>query len=84
MVQIDSKYKTSGNITKMDGTPVDENEPLILFRAQDKLVPELLEKYEELCRAAGSPEEHLNTLREKIDKIKKWQADNPDKVKVPD
>lgn len=84
MRQIDGKYKTSGDITKQDGTPVPEDEPLILFRAKDKLLPELLGHYLEQCRAAGSPEQHLSTLQQRIDAIKQWQAANPDRVKIPD
>ncbi len=84
MRQIDSKYKTSGDITKLDGTPIPEDEPLILFRGHDKLLPELLESYLEQCRAAGSPQPHLSTLQQRIDAVKQWQAGNPDKVKVPD
>lgn len=84
MRQIDSKYKTSGDITKLDGTPIPPDEPLILFRAKDKLVPELLEHYLEQCRTAGSPPQQISTLQQRIDTIKQWQMANPEKVKVPD
>ncbi len=84
MRQIDGKYKTSGDITKLDGTAIAEDEPLILFRGQDKLLPELLEKYNELCKSAGSPQEQLDKLAQQIDKIKKWQAAHSDRLKTPD
>lgn len=84
MRQIDGKYKTSGDITKLDNTPIPEDEPLILFRGKDKLLPELLAYYQELCRKAGSPEHQLQLLEERIGTIKEWQTAHPDRLKVPD
>jgi len=84
MRKIDGKYQTSGDITKLDGTPIPEDEPLILFRAQDKLLVPLLEKYNELCINAGSPEGQVNLLEQRINEIKAWQATNQVKLKIPD
>jgi hypothetical protein len=84
MRQIDGKYKTSGDVTKLDGTPIPEDEPLMLFRGQDKLLPELLEKYNELCKNAGSPQDQLDKVAQQIEKIKQWQAANPNRLKTPD
>lgn len=84
MRQIDGKYQTSGDITKLDGTPVPQDEPLILFRGKDKLLPRLLEMYKQLCQDGGSPQNHLDLLQQRIDEIKEWQDSNLDKVKIPD
>lgn len=84
MRQIDGKFKTSGDITKLDGTPVPEDEPLILFRAKDACVPEMLEHYSKLCKEKGSPEAHVAHLDAYIEKMKQWQADHQDRVKIPD
>lgn len=84
MRQIDGKYKTSGDITKLDGTPISEDEPLILFRGQDKLLVPLLDHYLELCRGAGSPGGQIKLLRERIAEVKTWQDSHPDRLKVPD
>lgn len=84
MRQIDSKYKTSGDVTKLDGTPIPADEPLMLFRGKDALLPQLIEDYKRLSQEAGSPPEHLATLDEKIQSLKSWQAANADKVKTPD
>lgn len=84
MRQIDGKYQTSGDLTKLNGTPVPEDEPLILFRAKDKLLVELLEYYMKLCSDGGSPESQLNLLQQRIDLIKLWQTDHQDKLKIPD
>lgn len=84
MRQIDVKYKTSGDITKLDGTPVPDDEPLMLFRGRDKLLLELLNRYAELCRDNGSPPEQLEKLQKQVDTIKTWQAAHPDRLKIPD
>ena len=84
MRQIDGKYKTDGNITKMDGTPIPDDEPLILFRAKDKLLPQVLENYKKLCQDAGCQPQQVESLGPLVQQIKDWQAANPDKVKLPD
>lgn len=84
MRNIDAKYKTSGDLTKMDGTPIPEDEPLILFRGKDKLLPDLLENYKKLCQDAGSPAGQIDLIRAKIDEVVAWQAAHGDNVKVPD
>jgi hypothetical protein len=84
MRQIDGKYKTSGDLTKLDGTPLPEDEPLILFRAQDKLLAQLLEHYKQLCQSAGSPENQVTLLQQLIDEVKAWQETHPERLKVPD
>jgi len=84
MRKIDGKYQISGDITKIDGTPIPEHEPLILFRGKDKLLLPLLEKYVELCRHAGSPEAQIVSLEQRINEIKDWQATHHDRLKVPD
>lgn len=84
MRQIDSKHKTSGDLTKNDGTPIPEDEPLVLFRGHDKVLPDLLEHYNQLCQENGSPPAQIEAMDQLIAKIKQWQADNPDKVKVAD
>jgi hypothetical protein len=84
MRQIDGKYQTSGDITKLDGTPVPADEPLVLFRAKDKLVPAMLEHYAGLCEQAGSPPEQIQGIRHRLEAVKQWQAANANKVDVPD
>ena len=84
MRQIDGKYKTDGNITKLDGTPIPDDEPLVLFRAKDKLLPQLLEDYKKLCQDGGCQAQQVETLGPLIQQVKDWQAANQDKVKLPD
>ena len=84
MRQIDGKYKTDGNVTKLDGTPIPDDEPLVLFRAKDKLLPQLLEDYNKLCQDAGCQAQQVETLGPLIQQVKDWQATHQDKVKLPD
>lgn len=84
MRQIDGKYKTDSDITKLDGTPIPGDEPIILFRAQDKLTPQMLEVYKKLCLDAGCQPGQIESLDPMIEKFKKWQVANSDKVKLPD
>ena len=84
MRKIDGKYKTDGNITKLDGTPIPDDEPLILFRSKDRLLPELLEHYWQSCKEAGSPQRQLDLVKDRIKEVRAWQTANPDKLKIPD
>ena len=84
MRQIDGKYKTDGNITKMDGTPIPDDEPLILFRAKDKLLPQVIENYKKLCQDAGCQPQQVESLGPLVQQVKDWQTANAGKVKLPD
>lgn len=55
---IDSKY---GRVTTEFGT-IGEDEPVIVFRAQDRLVPDLLKVYNIMCKLAGSPDHHMELV----------------------
>lgn len=75
---IEYKY---GKITLEKGT-IGENEPVVVFRAKDALLPEVLDAYYIHCYKSGSPEEHLNRIKETQKKIKHWQYNN--ETKIPD
>ena len=67
---------TYGKVTTEHGT-IGADEPVIVFRAKDKLLPALLDAYAEMCAAAGSPTRHLKILAESRANIVAWQAENP-------
>lgn len=69
---IDGKY---GHVTTERGT-IGEDEPVIVFRAQDRLLPKLLKVYKIMCELAGSPQRHLDLIHESAMTIKAWQAEN--------
>jgi hypothetical protein len=73
MRYIDTKYRVEGSIHKYDGTLVPDDEPLFLFRAQDKLTPKVLAYYRSLRVEMGDTDELLTRMDEQIDKIVQWQ-----------
>lgn len=77
---IENKY---GRVTTERGN-IGEDEPVVVFRAQDILLPELMLWYKDRCRWKGSPQEHLDRITDTWRKIVDWQAAHPTITKVPD
>lgn len=69
---IDNKY---GRVTLERGT-IGEDEPVVVFRAQDEMLPKLLMYYHLFCLKAGSPRKHLNLILDSLEKVVRWQATN--------
>ena len=69
---VDNKY---GHVTVERGA-IGEDEPVVVFRAQDRLLPALLDAYAALCREAGSPERHMAGIRAARDRVESWQVDH--------
>jgi len=84
MRNIGTKYRTTGDISRFDGEAIPIDEPLILFRGRDRLVPQLLDHYKALRIKAGGVADKLELLQEDIDIIKTWQAEHHDRTKMPD
>ena len=72
LMGIDGKY---GNVTVQYGT-IAPDEPVVVFRAQDRLLPKVLVLYRVLCELAGSPERHLSLIDKTTETVKAWQADH--------
>jgi hypothetical protein len=77
---IDNKY---GRVTTEFGN-IGEDEPVIVFRAKDIALPDLLLRYHYACAGLNSPRNFLNDILDLRQKIIKWQHNNLNKVKVPD
>ena len=77
---IDAKY---GRVTLERGT-IGEDEPVVVFRAQDALLPKVLDIYRFLCEVAGSPARHLQLIRDTAQTVKGWQAQNCTKTPTSD
>lgn len=77
---IDNKY---GNVVLEHGD-IGENEPVVVFRARDILLTEVLDAYHEMCKSEGSPKRHLDLIVETQKKVMEWQVDNFRETKVPD
>lgn len=75
----DGKY---GRVTTEFGD-IPDNEQVIVFRGQDKVLPDLLKSYYDLCVLAGSPQKHLDIILDARKRILNWQAVMANTVKVP-
>jgi hypothetical protein len=67
---IDLKY---GRVTTEHGD-LGEDEPVVVFRAQDRLLPAVLEVYWLMCENAGSPDRHLEQINAAKQAVKDWQT----------
>jgi hypothetical protein len=79
-VAIDKKY---GRIT-MEKGDVGADEPVVVFRARDQLLPKLLVQYFILCQQAGSPPHHLFAISEATNAVRDWQLTNPTRIPTSD
>jgi hypothetical protein len=77
---IDNKY---GRVT-LEHSTIGDDEPVVVFRAQDAMLPRLLDIYRFLCEIAGSPSKHLQLIRKTTLDVKGWQAQNKTKVPTSD
>lgn len=77
---IDTKY---GRVTLERGA-IGEDEPVVVFRAQDALLPKVLAYYHLFCMKAGSPRRHLDRILSARDAVIAWQQDNPTKTPSSD
>lgn len=75
---IDRKY---GIVTAEFGT-IASNEPVVVFRAQDAILPKLLSYYHLFCLKEGADREHLNFILDTKDRVEFWQSHN--QTKIPD
>lgn len=75
----DGKY---GRVTVERGT-IGEDEPVIVFRAQDALACPLISAYYKLCEGRARIE-HLAAIEQAYSRFADWQEAHPDQVKVPD
>ena len=69
---IDLKY---GRVTTEHGT-IGEDEPVVVFRAQDETLPKLLAYYHLFCVKEGSPRHHLDAIMDAREKVLEWQKDH--------
>jgi hypothetical protein len=74
---IDNKY---GKVTFETPNGIAEDEPIIIFRAQDAALVPTLWTYRYLCEQAGSPEEHLDAIKKVIDQSNDWIENHSSKV----
>lgn len=76
----DNKY---GHVTLEQGNIPDE-EPVFIFRGQDKILPVILNFYFQKCREYGSPQHHLDLIADSTRQIIEWQANHFTKLPSSD
>lgn len=69
---VDHKY---GRVTTEKGT-IGEDEPVVIFRAQDETLGNLLGFYHLFCAVAGSPRHHLDAIMDTREEVLAWQEEN--------
>ncbi len=86
--RIDHKYSihTIGDeaqIVNMQGVAVPEDEPLILFRARDRLALATLQYYRDLAVADGCTQFHLDGIDNRIGAFGNFAREHPELMKQP-
>lgn len=78
---VDTKY---GRVTfeREPHTPIADDEPVFILRAQDVIAPETIIRYASLCSERGSPQAHVDAVMEVYDRFVRWQQEHS--TKVPD
>jgi hypothetical protein len=67
---IDGKY---GRVTLENGN-IGEDEPVVVFRAKDALLPRVLMYYHLFCMKSGSPKAHLDSIWDALQTVYFWQV----------
>ena len=85
MKAIDAKYAIeNGWIVKVkDGAPLPEDEPLVLFRAQDRQALPMLYLYRQLCASACCSQEHIAGIGTLIWAFERFKECHPARMKQP-
>ena len=76
----DGKY---GKVTTEHGD-IPDDEPVIVFRARDKLTGPLISAYRKLAEEHGSPPFHLDLIAQAHKRFTDWQQAHADQVRTPD
>jgi hypothetical protein len=79
-VAIDIKY---GQVTTEKGD-IPDDEPVVVFRARDELLPKVLAYYHLFCLRDGSPRHHLDGVLEAREVVMEWQSMNDTKIPTSD
>jgi len=78
----DPKYgiQESRLVNMTTGKPIPHDEPVFIFRGQDRKLLAALTAYMNQCE----DEAHINAIEQRIVAIEEWQSRNVDKLKEPD
>lgn len=82
MEVIDRKFKFTAMSNKSGKKYTEKN--ALVFLLKDALLPDLLDKYMELCAARNVDERQIMGVSLLKDRVLAWQRKNEKKVKLPD
>lgn len=82
-VDAGGKYE-SVTVDTGDHSPIGEDEPVFMLRAQDALAADAIRHYIELCKSVDRPPVHIENSVRALEHIEDWQSAHPDLVKYPD
>lgn len=89
MKEIDDKfsvYETASTLKIVKTKtlePIPDDEPLMLFRARDRLALDLLKVYRRLCIADNCTEYQINGMDARIEAFEKFKREHPERMKQP-
>jgi len=63
---------------------IPPSEPVVLFRARDALLGDVLAYYGRLCTEQGSPAHHLQRIDDTLAEVRAWQATHQTKLPTSD
>lgn len=74
---VDRKY---GRVTLENQRNIGDDEPVVVFRAQDALLLQVLDFYAEKCATAGSPSHHIEGVAVAREAVVAWQREHRTQV----
>ena len=79
MKRIDNKHHLEGEriVKTGNGTPIPDDEPVILFRGRDRLALPTLRFYRELCVQDGCTDFQLESLDSMLSKFEDFALTSP-------
>lgn len=80
--EINQAIEKYDKMLELRDNPVEEDEPVILFRAKDKLMPEVIDTYKRLLNQNMSDETMISACDALMRDVEDWQSKNP--TKLPD
>ncbi len=83
--RIDRKYLITDNceIVNQSGVPIPDDEPLILFRARDRLALLALRHYHRLSQVDGCTDFKLDGITNRIEAFEAFAKEHPERMKQP-
>lgn len=82
MEAIDRKFKFKAVSIRTKKQYTEKN--AVVFLAKDALLPEVLERYKQLCKENNVDERQIEGIRLLRERVVRYQTENPRKVSFPD